>query len=125
MAGRPGSSVTWEADYLHYDANHFVYQISGVPTLLPEQQTFFTNTRYSLFGYKLQPFVRYETLTYAQPATIGKEQSRIGGGANYYVLGFNFKITGYYRRIINKVQPTTAAIKDLNRFVLQLQGFFY
>jgi len=121
----PGAAVTAEADYLHYDANHFVYSIGGTPTLLPEQQTFFANAGYSFLKYKVQPFVRYETLTYADPVNHSKEQSRAGGGVNYYVLGFNFKITGFYERIINKVQPTTASIKDQNRFVLQLQGFIY
>ena len=101
------------------------------PLRVPDQRCADASTRAAdvLHQYPVLPLwiqtAAVRPLTYAQPATIGKEQSRIGGGANYYVLGFNFKITGYYQRIINKVQPTTAAIKDLNRFVLQLQGFFY
>ncbi len=121
----PGSAVTAEADFLHYDGNGFVYQIGGVPTPLPEQQTFFTNAGWSFLNYKVQPFIRYETLAYPDPVNLPKEQSRVGGGVNYYVLGFNFKLTGFYERVMPKVQPTTAALKDTNRFVLQLQGFFY
>jgi len=117
-------SVTFEADYLHYDAHHFVYNIGGTPTPLPEQQTFFTNAGYCFLGYKLQPWVRFETLTYAEPVNLAKEQSRVGGGVNYYVLGFNFKLTAAYERILNKVQPPTAAIKNQNRFVFQVQGWY-
>ena len=34
-------------------------------------------------------------------------------------------ITGFYERIVPKVQATTATLKDTNRFVLQLQGWFF
>jgi hypothetical protein len=40
------------------------------------------------------------------------------------VFGQNFKIVGYYERIMPKVQPATALIKDFNRFVMEWQGSF-
>jgi len=57
-------------------------------------------------------------------SNLAKEQTRYGGGLNYYVYGQNFKMTAYYERIVPKVMPTTAQIKDLNRFVVQWQGSF-
>lgn len=117
-------SVTAEMDYMHYDGHHFIYNIGGTPTTLPEQESFFTSAGYYFADLKLQPFFRYETLRYAAPSDRAKEQSRAGGGLNYYVLDRNLKATASYERILPKVQPPTAAIQDLNRFVLQLSGFF-
>jgi len=119
----PGA-VTAEIDYMHFNGQHFLYNIGGTPTTLPEQQTFYTNEGYYFADLKLQPFFRYETLTYADPVNAAKEQTRVGGGFNYYVYGRNLKATAAYERIMPKVKPATAVIQDFDRFVLQLQGFF-
>jgi hypothetical protein len=119
----PGA-VTVEGDYMHEQANPQIYNIGGTPTTLPEQDTFYTNAGYYFCDFKIQPFFRYEFLNYARPIDIAKEQTRIGGGINYYVLWQNFKITAYYEKIEPKVKPATAAIQDLNRFVMQFQGSF-
>ncbi len=119
----PGA-VTVEGDYMHEQARPQVYNIGGTPTTLPEQDTLYINAGWYFCAAKIQPFFRYEFLNYADPINIAKEQTRIGGGFNYYVLWQNFKITAYYEKIEPKVQPTTAAIKDLNRFVMQFQGSF-
>lgn len=114
-----GDGVTFETDYKHYDG-HVRYAAT-----LPEQETLFTNAGYFFAAAKVQPFFRFETLDYASPANQAKETERVGGGLNYYVLWENFKITAAYERIIPKLQPTTAAIKDTNRFVLQFQGYAF
>ncbi len=119
----PGA-VTAELDYIHFDGHHFLYDIGGTPTTLPEQQTFYTNEGYYFACLNLQPFFRYETLTYADPVNAAREQTRVGGGFNYYVYGRNLKATAAYERIMPRVKPATAVIRDFNRFVLQLQGFF-
>jgi len=121
----PGA-VTAEVDYMHFNARPFIYEIGTppVPTTLPEQDTVFADAGYYFSDLKLQPFARYETLNYDLITNLAKEQTRYGGGFNYYVFGQNFKMTAYYERIVPKVQPTTAAIKDLNRFVFQWQGSF-
>ena len=60
--------------------------------------------------------------SFAAASNQGKEQSRVGGGLNYYVMGQLFKITPYYERVMPKIMPTTATIKDFNRFVVQFQA---
>lgn len=120
-----GDAVTAEADYMHYDGHGFVFNDNGTNNTLPEQYTIYTNAGYYFCQLKLQPFVRYEFLHYDSDAiNLAKGQQRVGGGFNYYVYGQTFKIVPYYERIIPKSQPATAQIKDLNRFVLELQGSF-
>lgn len=110
--------VTLEGDYLHFNGHRAF-------ATLPEQETFYGNAGYYFDAFKVQPFVRYERLNFSATANESKEQQRVGGGLNYYVAGQNFKITGYYEKIIPKVQAATAAIKNTNRFVVQIQGFYY
>ncbi len=120
-----GDAVTVEGDYMHYDGHGQVFNDNGTNNELPEQYTVYTNAGYYLCKLKLQPFVRYEFLHYTEDAiNLARGQQRVGGGFNYYVYGQNFKIVPYYERIIPKSQPATAQIKDLNRFVLELQGSF-
>jgi hypothetical protein len=111
-------AVTFEADYMHYSGWGKFYSAS-----IPEQETLWTNAGWYFGGLSLQPFVRYEFLNYAAAANTAKEQARVGGGFNYYVMGQNFKITPYYERILPKVQPSTAKQKDANRFVVQFQAY--
>jgi hypothetical protein len=111
-------AVTAEADYFHYNG-HLFYA-----NTIPEQETLFANAGYYFTAFHLQPFLRYEILSYDLTVNEPKEQSRFGGGLNYYVLGQTFKMTPYYERIFPKVQPSTAQIKDFNRFVVQIQGYF-
>ncbi|HEY1434538.1 MAG TPA: hypothetical protein VGG65_04135 [Thermoanaerobaculia bacterium] len=117
-------ALTAEADYIHYDGHQFTYNVNGTPATLPEQDSLYTNVGWYFCDAKIQPFARYEFLNFATVANEPKEQQRFGGGFNYYVYGQNFKIVPYYERIIPKVQPATAAIKDTNRFVLEFQGSF-
>ena len=111
-------AITFEADYMHYSGWGKFYSAS-----IPEQETFWTNAGWYFGALSLQPFVRYEFLNYAAAANNAKQQERVGGGANFYVMGQNFKITPYYERIFPKVQPTTAKQKDANRFVVQFQAY--
>jgi len=112
-------AVTAEADYLHYSGWGKFF--GSVPT----QDTLWMDAGYFFGAIQLEPFARYEFLNYANASTNAelkaKEASRVGGGFNYYVMGQNFKITPYYERVMPKVMPTTAQIKDYNRFVCQIQ----
>jgi hypothetical protein len=119
----PGA-VTVEGDYMHSNGEPMKYIIGGVPTTLPKQDTLYINAGWYFCDAKIQPFFRYEFLNYADPLLVAKEQTRIGGGFNYYVLWQNLKITAYYENIQPKVKPVTASIKNLNRFVMQFQGSF-
>jgi hypothetical protein len=120
-----GDGVTAEADYMHYDGHGQVFNDNGTNNTLPKQDTLYTNAGYYISQAKLQPFVRYEFLHYDDDVlNLARGQQRVGGGFNYYVYGQNFKIVPYYERIIPKSQPSTAQIKDLNRFVLEVQGSF-
>jgi hypothetical protein len=108
-------AITAEVDYLHYSGWGKFYES------VPEQDTIWTDAGYLFGAIQLEPFARYEILNYNAASNMGKEQTRVGGGLNYYVMGQNFKITPYYEHIMPKVQPTTAQIKNYNRFVVQIQ----
>jgi len=108
-------AITAEADYMHYSGWGKFY--SAVPT----EYTIWADAGYFFGAIQLEPFARYEVLRYAAAVNHVKEQDRFGGGFNYYVMGQNFKITPYYERVMPKVEPTTAKIKDFNRFVVQIQ----
>ena len=110
-------AVTAEADYLHYSGWGKFY------SAVPEQDTLYMDAGYLFGAIQLEPFVRYEFLNFASPVNHAKEQSRVGGGFNYYVMGQSFKITPYYERVMPKVEPGTAKIKDFNRFVVQIQTY--
>jgi len=111
-------AMTFETDYMHYDGRGKVYSAA-----IPEQETLWMDGGWYFGAWNVQPFARYEFLNYAASANLAKEQQRVGGGFNYYVMGQNFKITPYYERIIPKVQPATARQKDANRFVVQFQAY--
>ncbi len=120
-----GSAVTVEGDYIHYDGHGMVFNDNGTNNTLPDQDSLYTNAGFYFCNLKLQPFVRYEFLHYADDLiNLAQGQQRIGGGFNYYVFGQNFKLVPYYERIIPKTQPVTAQIKDFNRFVFEMQGSF-
>ncbi len=120
-----GDAVTVEGDYIHYDGHGEVFDDNGTNNTLPDQDSLYTNAGFYFCNLKLQPFVRYEFLHYADDlVNLAKGQQRIGGGFNYYVYGQNLKIVPYYERIMPKTQPATAQIKDFNRFVVEMQGSF-
>jgi phosphate-selective porin O/P len=117
-------SVTAEADYMKIRNDQTIYNVGGVPTTLPGQYTVFANAGVYFADIKLQPFFRYEVLKFEATANQPKNQTRFGGGFNYYVLGQNFKIVPYYERVEQNVKPVTATLKDFNRFVVEFQGSF-
>jgi len=120
-----GSAITAEVDYMHYDGHGQIFVDNGTNNTLPEQYSIYANAGFYICQAKLQPFVRYELLHYDDDVIqLAKGQERVGGGFNYYVYGQNFKLVPYYERIMPKSQPATAQIKDLNRFVLEVQGSF-
>jgi len=119
-----GDAITAEADYIHYDGHGFVFNDNGTNNTLPQQESLYTNVGYYFCQIHLQPFARYEFLYFNDRINKSKEQTRYGGGFNYYVYAQNFKIVPYYERVVPRVQPGTAAIKDFNRFVLEMQGSF-
>ena len=117
-------SVTAEADYRKIHRNFFIYNVNGTPTTLPGQYTVFGNVGVYFADAKLQPFFRYEVLRFSDAINEVKNQTRFGGGLNFYILGQNAKITPYFERVQPNVQPLTAQLKDFNRFVCQFQGSF-
>jgi hypothetical protein len=117
-------SVTAEADYRKIHRNSFVWNVNGTPTTLPGQYTVFGDAGVYFAEAKLQPFFRYEVLKFSDAVNESKDQTRFGGGLNFYILGQNAKITPYYERVAPDVQPATAQVKDFNRFVCQFQGSF-
>jgi phosphate-selective porin O/P len=120
-------AITFEADYIWYDGGtQFLQIVNGTPvSLLPRQSAFFTHAGYYFDAIKLQPFLRYERLDFHDDTLASREQQRYGGGLNWYIFGQNLKISVAYERIVPKIQPTTALIKDTNHLVVQLQVYYF
>ena len=120
-------AVTVEANSLHYDGGTQFFQVvSGVVTpLLPREDSFFGHVAYYFDAAHLQPFLRYERLDFANQALRSRDQQRYGGGFNWYVFGQNLKVSALYERIVPKVRPATAAIKDTHHFLVQLQAYYF
>ena len=120
-------AVTAEADYLHYDGGkQFVQVAGGVTTpLLPKQDVLFADAGYYLASLKLQPFLRYERLYFREERFQPGDQQRYSGGVNWYISGQNLKLTAFYERIVPKVKPAGAAVKDTNHIAAQLQVLYF
>jgi len=120
-------AITFEGDYIWYDGGtQFQQVLNGtVVSLLPRQSTLFGCAGYYFDTVKLQPFLRYERLDFHDDALASREQQRYGGGFNWYIYGQNLKISVAYERIVPKIQPSAALIKDTNHLVVQLQAYYF
>jgi Phosphate-selective porin O and P len=120
-------AVTVEVDYLHFDGGTQFQQIvdNVVAPLLPRQAAVFTQAGYYVESIQLQPFLRYERLDFSDDIFKSRDQQRYGGGFNWYVAGQNLKVTAFYERVVPKIRPATAAVKDTDHFGIQLQVFYF
>ena len=120
-------AVTFEGDYISYDGGtQFTQVVNGsVVSLLPKQSTFFTHAGYYFDAVKLQPFLRYERLDFDDSAFSSREQQRYAGGINWYIFGQNLKLSAAYERIVPKIKPATALIKDTNHVIVQIQAYYF
>lgn len=121
------NAVTASAQYFFYDGGRqFTLPSGGVETpLLPKQHAFFADAGFYFVCVKLQPFVRYERLDFSDATFASREQSRGGGGFNWYVAGQNMKVSAFYERTVPRVAPSGAARKNTNHFALQLQLLYF
>lgn len=111
-------AVTFEFDYNHFEGGN------DFPALA-KQDNIYSNAGYYFNAVKIQPFIRYERLNFNNDSDKSKNQQRYVAGLNYYVSGLNLKFTAAWERIVPKVQATTAAIKNTNHFVVQLQALYF
>ena len=119
------NALKTEVDYKHYDSGTSKgFATAGVPTVAP-QNDYYVDAGFYIGAAKVQPFFKYESLNFEGPVQSLRNQTNVGGGFNYYVWSYNLKFSGGYQRVMLKVKPVTARIKDANRFVLQLQGSYF
>jgi Phosphate-selective porin O and P len=120
-------AVTAEGDYVFYDGGREFQAIVGnVPTpVLPKVDIFFSDAGYYFHAAALQPFVRYERIAFREERFQSGDQQRYAVGFNWYVFGQNFKVTPFYERIIPKVKPAAASVKNTNHFGVQLQFYYF
>jgi hypothetical protein len=120
-------AVTAEADYCYFDGGKQFQQVAGglLTPLLPKEGAFFAVAGYYFDAVKLQPFVRYERLDFRDTAFASRDQQRFGGGLNWYISGQSLKISAVYERIVPRVKPATALVKDTNHFAIQIQAFYF
>jgi len=113
----PGA-LTAEVDYMHFTAHTFSYLVGGVPTTLPEQETFYTNVGYYFSAAKVQPFFRFETLDFDADANEAKEQKRVGGGLLVQTRD-NAVVDDMALKTVTKRAPTERELADL-RFAFRV-----
>jgi hypothetical protein len=124
------SAFTAHADYIHYDGGCGVTTANTratnclIPTLSPQQELF-TDVGYYFKPIELQPFLRFETENFKDRIDHGRNIKRYMGGFNYYVAQQNMKITGAVERIVPGSAPATVQTKNTNRFVMQLQFYYF
>jgi hypothetical protein len=119
------NAVKFEVDYKHYDSGTAKGFATAGVKVVPAQDDFYIDAGFYIAMAKVQPFLRYETLSFSNAVDQPKNQKRFGGGLNYYIYGNNLKITAAYERIMPKTMPTTAQIKDFNHFLVQFQGIYF
>jgi hypothetical protein len=120
-------AVTAEADVLSYDGGtQFQTTVGGVVIpLLPKQRAFFTDLGYYFDELKIQPYVRYERLSFDQDRFKTGDQIRYGGGLNWYISGQNLKLSPFYERIVPRQIPGAQPIRETNHFGVQLQAYYF
>jgi hypothetical protein len=111
------SAATAGAQYYFYDG--------GRQFDLPRQHAFFSEAGYYFAAPALQPFFRWERLKFSDPAFESREQTRWGGGFNWYVAGQNVKLSALYERIEPRVAAPGGSRKKTNHFAMQLQFFYF
>ena len=120
-------AVTAEADVLSYDGGtQFQATVAGVTVpLLPKQRAFFTDLGYYCDALKIQPYFRYERLSFDQDTFKTGDQIRYGGGLNWYISGQNLKLSPFYERIVPRQKTGASPIRETNHFGVQLQAYYF
>jgi Phosphate-selective porin O and P len=120
-------ALTVGGEYFAYDGHKQFTQIAnGVVTdLLPRQHAYFTDAGYYLAALAVQPFLRYETLRFADSINLPRDQTRYGAGLNWYVSATNMKVSALEERIVSRVLPAGASRRVTNRVAIQLQFVYY
>ena len=125
VAGR--SAATASGQYFFYDGGRQFTQVSGNVTtpILPRQHAFFAEAGYYFAPAALQPFLRFERLSFSDPAFQSRGQTRWGCGFNWYVSNQNLKLSTLYERIEPRVAAAGASRKNTSHFALQLQFVYF
>ncbi|HEY6929429.1 MAG TPA: hypothetical protein VJA66_07125 [Thermoanaerobaculia bacterium] len=116
LVGKDG--LTAQFDYSHFEGGN------DFPALA-KQDDVYAEAGWYFDAVKIQPFARYENLNFSKETDKTKNQQRFMAGLNWYIYGQNVKLTGAWERIVPKTQATTAAIKNTNHFVIQLQAVYF
>ena len=111
-------ALTAEFDYSHFEGGN------DFPALA-KQDDVYAEVGWYFSGLKLQPFARYEDLNFSKETDKTRNQHRYMAGLNWYIYGQNLKLTGAWEKIVPKNRPLTAAIKDTNHFVIQIQALYF
>ena len=124
------SAITAHVDFIHYDGGCGITPLGTRATncliaALPPERELFTDVGFYFKPLELQPFIRYETLQFTDGIEHSRNIRRYMGGFNYYVAQQNMKITAAYERIVPGSRPATAAVKNTNHIVVQLQFFYF
>lgn len=114
------SAVTLEGGYIkinHSTGGHNFSTLSGAD----DAKIWYAQTGYLIPGGKIQPYVRYETISPDDGSAAGKKDTDfVGGGVNYYFRGHNGKLTIDYTKV--NQEKKTASLADHTLVTVQL-GF--
>jgi len=122
-----GNAIKAEADYKHYTSGTSKqFGPPPVANALSPQKALYMDLGFYIAAAHLQPFVKWENLDLvSQALEPANNQRNFGGGFNYYIFGQNFKISALYQKNLRNRLASTAAIKNTNRFILQMQAVYF
>ena len=114
-----GDEFAMQSHWAHYDGQKFI--------VLPQQNDYFLEMGYYMKSSKVQPFAKFESQHFTYAAG---DQTRYGVGMNYYIAGFNLKLTGQFTRVetgTKSTSPTatTQGGHPTNELTFQIQAFYY
>jgi hypothetical protein len=105
-----GSSITLQADFIHYNGGTTFAS-------LPHQSTWLLEGGYYLHRAKLGPYVQLSTRDFANPRLA--DDKKFSGGLAYWLSGHKLNIKMGIGRLLKDGAP------DRTQFVLQTQFFYY
>ncbi|HKC24702.1 MAG TPA: porin [Thermoanaerobaculia bacterium] len=114
-----GDEFALQSHWAHYNGQKFI--------VLPQQNDYFIEAGYYMKSAKVQPYGKFESQHFTYAAG---DQTRYSLGMNYYVSGYNLKITGQFTRVetgTKSTSPTatTQGGHPTSEFTVQLQAFYF
>jgi hypothetical protein len=120
-----GNGITAQVDYIHYDGGLTFGLDAPAATknaALYKQDDIYAEAGVYIKPLKLLPFLRYESLKYADDVNKPLNRNKYQVGFGWYPYGANFNIKAGYSRL---EAPDNSLVASTNQYTVQFQLFYY